>query len=329
MNGRKATYAILGTAIALAATVAIVFLQPDPEPQGLTQVNVAQYGHVFIYLPLYIANANGYYEDEGLQVQFISTGGDEKTFAAVASGDADFGVADPSFAAIAEAQGLQGRVIATLVNRVSFWGVSMNPNLDTTAVFDGFNGLTVATYPAPSTNYTLVLDAMTDEGRLESPRGTIREAAYGSLLALLENGDADIAMELEPTTTIAIEKGAKLVYSFPEHTGPFAFTGITASPQTLLEKTEMTRSFLRAVDRAIQYMYSDIDGAVEAASQAFPELQSTTIRSAMKRLLDEEVIPMSIATDSIAWNAAIDLRVSVGDLTSRPQTNLIDNRFIP
>src|SRR4051812_37621808 len=69
-----------------------------------THVRVAQFADVFLYLPLYIAEDQGFFGKNGVKVDITSTGGDDKTFAAVLSGDAQFGVADPTFVAIAAAK---------------------------------------------------------------------------------------------------------------------------------------------------------------------------------------------------------------------------------
>ena len=49
------------------------------------KITIAQFGHVFVYLPIYIAKEKGFFKDQGLEVTYVSTGGDEKTFAAFES----------------------------------------------------------------------------------------------------------------------------------------------------------------------------------------------------------------------------------------------------
>src|SRR4051794_9126962 len=65
-----------------------------------TPITICQYGDLLIYLPLYIAQDQKLFEREGVNVRFINGGGDDKTYAAVASGAAQFGVSDPTFTAI-------------------------------------------------------------------------------------------------------------------------------------------------------------------------------------------------------------------------------------
>ncbi len=50
-------------------------------------------------------------------MKLVSTGGDEKTFTAVSTGNAQFGVSDPIFVAIARQRGQGGKVVAGIVTK--------------------------------------------------------------------------------------------------------------------------------------------------------------------------------------------------------------------
>jgi ABC-type nitrate/sulfonate/bicarbonate transport system substrate-binding protein len=54
---------------------------------SVQKVTLAQFGHVFLYMPLYVAIDRGFFKEQGLEVNLVSTGGDEKTFTAVATGN--------------------------------------------------------------------------------------------------------------------------------------------------------------------------------------------------------------------------------------------------
>ena len=84
-------------------SVLIIFLSAcHTNKSELETIKVAQFGDVFIYIPLYLANTKGFFKEEGLKVDLINTGGDDKTYAAVIGGSALFGIADPTFVAIAK-----------------------------------------------------------------------------------------------------------------------------------------------------------------------------------------------------------------------------------
>lgn len=61
------------------------------DEQNLTKIKVAEVTHSLFYTPLYVADALGYFEDEGLDVEIILTSGANNVAAAVMSGDVEIG----------------------------------------------------------------------------------------------------------------------------------------------------------------------------------------------------------------------------------------------
>ena len=143
-------------------------------------VTIAQAGDFFLYAPLYVAVDGGYFRKRGLDVSIVSTGGDDKTWAAVISGSAEFGVADPTFVAISAARGQNGIVVASLVNGVPFWGISYK---SITPIGDAkeLSKYSVATFSSPSTAYALQRKMFVDAGLAPN----IREGAFGTIIPML------------------------------------------------------------------------------------------------------------------------------------------------
>ena len=276
-----------------------------------THITIAQYGHMLLYLPVYVAKAKGYFDDEGLTVELVSTGGDEKTFAAVASGYAQYGVADPVFTAIAREQGKGGKVIASLVNGVPFWGVTFRKDIQPIKELADFAGSRIAVYDEPSTNYAVMADAL---NRAHVRGATIVQGSYGALLPMLRAGKADIAMELEPNVSIAEASGASVVYSLSERIQEFAFTGLTTSDDYLAKNSQQAQAVVRALARAVANVHEDPTGALTIAEAEFPELPKPIVRSALYRLLSGNVIPSSLILTPTAWRNAVDVRRSLGEI---------------
>jgi len=152
---------------ALSALLMCLFTscgKTSEEKQNLEKITVAQAGDFLIYLPLYLADDMGFFKAEGISVKIMTTGGDDKTFAAVIGGSATFGVADPTFVAIAREKGMQGRIVAGLVGSVPLFGVAIKPSIPEINNPSLLKGLSVATYSAPSTAYVLQEKMYKDAG---------------------------------------------------------------------------------------------------------------------------------------------------------------------
>ena len=57
------------------------------------KITVAEVTHSIFYAPFYVAIENGYFKDEGLDINLVLTSGADKVSAAVLSGDAEIGLA--------------------------------------------------------------------------------------------------------------------------------------------------------------------------------------------------------------------------------------------
>jgi len=279
-------------------------------PPELASVTVAQVGEFFIYLPLYYAQDRKFFEREGLKLTLVNTGGDDKSVASVIAGAADFGVGDPTFAAIAKEQGQDVKVIASVVNGVPFWGVTRRPNLAPITAPNQLKGLSVATFPKPSTAYVLQ-EAMFRAGSLKP---SIREAQFGSLLPLLDSGAVDIVLELEPNVSTAVANGGHVVYSLAEAYPDFAITGVTTSGKLLAERPVLARRFFAALDAAEKAAHANPTDLIAYAEKRFPDVPPAVARAAAKRMLDAKVFPTRAQVSESGWRQAISLRLQSGDL---------------
>ena len=292
---------------------------------ALTKITIAQFGHVFVYLPIYVAKNKGFFRDEGLDVTYVSTGGDEKTWAAVTSGSAQFGVADPTFVAIAREKGDDsGKIIASIIDGVPFWGVSKK-ELGQINDPKGLNGYKIATYPAPSTNFAL-MRRLIKQYHLNSQ---IIQGAFGTLLAMLQNDQADIAMVLEPTVSLStVKQGYHVVFSYKNIYGDFALTGLSTTTAYIKAHPDICQKVVNALQRAYDFVYSNLDGAVKVGLAEFPDFPPEVVRLGIKRMIEDQTIPKTVLLKESSWREAISLRRFIGDLKGdAPFKDNVDNTF--
>lgn len=76
--------------IVVALIIFAVFKSKDKE-SGLTKVTLAEVAHSVFYAPQYAAISEGYFEDEGIDLEVVLTPGADAVMAAVLSGDVDIG----------------------------------------------------------------------------------------------------------------------------------------------------------------------------------------------------------------------------------------------
>lgn len=292
-------------------------------PQTLQKVTLAQAFETFLYVPIYVADAKGFYREEGLDVSIVTAGGDDKAFAALISDDAQFSVGDPTFAAVSGEKGRPGEVVGLVLNGAPFWGVA-KADISTVGNPAELDSHKVATFPAPSTAYTLQ-KKMFESGGLTP---NIREAAFGTLLPVLERGDVDIALELEPNVSTAVRAGNHVVYSLSQYYPDFALTGIVALPEYTDKNPETIQKLVNAIQKADTFIRHNPEEAGRILSQKFSGVSEGVAIEALKNIIEANVIPADMMVSENGWNIATQLRKDAGDLKGdAPFATYVTNEF--
>jgi len=294
------------------------------ERKKIRQVQIAQAGKFFLYAPLYVAVDKGFFNEQRLDVSIVSTGGDDKTWSAVFAGDASFGIADPTFVAIAAERGQDGRVVGNIVNGVPFWGVTFQDSIGPIEEPSSLAPYTVGTFASPSTAYVLQ-KRMFESGGIKP---SIREGSFGAIIPMIEANQVDIALELEPNVSQAVGDGAHIVYSMADVYGDFATTGLTTTPSVIKNEPELVADVTCALQHSLDFIRSDRDEALDLLLERFSGIDRAIARDALNRVIEAGIIPETLVASSEAWQKNLGVRVEAGDLEQPDQPDrFLQNEF--
>lgn len=295
---------------------------------ALEKVKLAQFSQskFLLYLPLYVAQEEGFFAKEGLDVDLIFAGNDDQIFAAVLSGSADYGMGDPLFTAIANAKGASTKTVAMLITNLALRGYTNNKDIPHIDALDQLAGLRMGSFPAPSTTYTILEDMKRTHPKLA--RMQIVQGGVGMQRAMLEAGKTDIAIDLEPAVSMAEHDGARVVFDMFRFTPPMAVTGLTTRQEIIDKKPDQVRRMVRAMQNAITAMYADHAVAYRTAEKLFPNLPAGVARRAVDHMLADAMYPRSVVIPDALWQKALQMRLASGDLKKPQATDFaVDNRF--
>ena len=304
-----------------------LFLQTQPaKAETHEKVTIAQFGQAkfLLYLPLYIAIEKGLFAKRGLDVNLKFAGNDDQIFAAVMSGSADFGMGDPVFTAISKEKGGPGKVVAMMITKLGLSGYTNKSNIGQITDLKQLNGFKISSFPEPSTTYTLLSQLK----RNGAPELQIVQAAFGAQLATLESGKVDIAVDLEPTVSIAEDKGYKVIFDFEKFTEPQAITGITTTEEVINNKPITVQKVVDALQEAMTLLHTDKETSIQTAKKIFPDLKEDVIKAAVDRMLEKNMYPQSIVIDDAYWQRTLKTRIYSGYLKKSQKTDAaVDNTF--
>ena len=300
------------------------FSKPKSSTSSLQKVTISEAFPVFLHSPLWVAYEKGYFKDEGLDVTISTGGGDDKSWAAVLSGDAQFAVGDPTFIAISGEKGQPGVVVASVLNGVVFAGVAKNPKIPNITNPSMLKGYRVATLPEPSTSYEMQAKMFQSAGL----KPNLVQVALTGLIPTLESGQADIALLFEPDVSTEVQKGGHIVYSLTDYYPDFAITGLTTLPSYTKAHPDIVQKVVNAFQKANTLIRTNPQDSADAILKQFPTVDRDVAISAITNLGKYGVVLPDTTTSQKGWDVATQVRVDIGDLkTPAPYSTYVDNSF--
>jgi ABC-type nitrate/sulfonate/bicarbonate transport system substrate-binding protein len=226
---------------------------------------------------LFVAQANGYFEDENLQVEIIQPG---EVYAeqAVASGAADFGVSFQEQITLARADDVPIVSIAAILQHNTS-GFASRGELQVRSPAD-WAGLTYGSYGSPFEQPTLRVLMTCAGGDFEALN--IVDTGFADPLALLDEEQIDLAWIFYAWQGVQAEQEnidldvimmQDWFDCIPDYYTPVLIT----SEQTIADRPQLVRRFLRAVSRGYQLAIENPDEAAAILLDAVPELDSALV----------------------------------------------------
>jgi NitT/TauT family transport system substrate-binding protein len=288
-------------AIALAGLGATGFLASPAIAQSRQKVILGQPSEGFIYLPIYVARTEGFFEQEGLDAEVItfSKGGAE-ALAAVLGGQSQIYVGSPgvqlraqekkqpvqTFAAVQTQFGSDLVLSADAAKKIDLANLK-----DPKAKAAALKGLTIAV-AGPGSLTDLMVRHIAVYGGLNPDRDmTITPIGGGSsMLAAFGQKRIDGYALSAPTSTTGIERfGGAMLYDFARgEYPPFAdilFYTLIARNDWITGKPELARKVVRGLWKGLRYMKSNPDEAREAVRPFFAQVPQAEFDLAWKLTL--------------------------------------------
>ncbi|MGO1548047.1 ABC transporter substrate-binding protein [Microbacterium gubbeenense] len=200
---------------------------------------------------LYVGDAEGLFEDEGLDLTIETATGGAAIVPAVVSGDYQFGFSNTLSLMVAADQGLDIQMVSSAVSTTGdtekdMGAVITKPDSGISSPAD-LAGKTVSSNSVGNINDTAVRTVV-DEAGADSSTIDFVEVPFPDAVAAVENDQVDAAFVVEPFVTTAIEAGLEVVTyayaDFDTNLDIAAYFSMSDVDPDLLEKfqTAMTKS---------------------------------------------------------------------------------------
>lgn len=294
--------------------------------QALTEVNFVEAVHNLGYINLYVGQAAGYFEKQGIRLNVSAAGGDTQAFAAVLGRSALFGIGDPTMVPISVEGGGPGRVVGTVVQRAHYFGVSKSAARITDP--KQFRGLTIVTSPEPNTNYSVTRKLLEENGLTVGRDVNMVAVSPGAEIAAMLAGRADVAIAYQPSVAAAEAQGAKIVFDFSSYIGPFCNTGIMVLNDTIAQRPDVVQALCTGLEMAGRRVYNDPAYAKIIARKEFSDLPGDVVDKAINAQIEYKIPAQSVVVDRQQWDNLIGMQKYLKNVKGTTTfEQIVDNSF--
>lgn len=272
-------------AIIVLIITAITLFLPQKDTSSLTKIRLAEVTHSSFYAPLYVAIENGYFDEEGLEIELILTPGADKVSAAVLSNDVEIGFAGAESAIYVYEQSEKDylQLFAGLTKRDGQFIVSREKINDFTLEdLIGKEILVGRSTGMPALNFLNALNnAGIDTNKININTSVEFAALSGSFIG--DNGD--FVNLFEPNATQLEEQGyGYVVASVGELSGEVPYTAFYARQSYIKDNPKIIENFNQAINKALEYtLNTDSKQVAKDIINQFPDTDVNDLAAMIER----------------------------------------------
>lgn len=252
---------------------------------GTVTVRLSEVTHSVFYAPQYVAISQGFFAEEGLNVELTNGGGADKVMTAVVSGQADIGLAGAEACIYVCNQGKDDypMLFAQLTKRDGSFLVGRT---DEDFRWENLKGKTIIGGRAggmPEMTLEYVMDNNGVKPHVDAIVDT--SVQFNMMAGAFTGGNGDYVALFEPTATEVVEAGqGYILCSIGEATGEVPYTAYFASQSYMAAHPEVMQGFTNAIAKAQQWVATHSDREVaEAIADQFPDTDITVLETVTAR----------------------------------------------
>lgn len=316
---------------ALAVTSLLACSKEEKPKDGTTKVVLSEVAHSIFYAPMYVAIEEGYFEEEGIEVELVNGLGADKTMTAVLSGESEIGFMGSEASVYVYNEGAEDYVVnfAQLTQRAGNFLVSREAEAD--FQMTDLKGKTVlggrkGGMPQMVFEYILKKYGMNPETDLN----IIQNIDFGMTAQAFAGGSGDYTVEFEPSAT-ALEKDGSgyVVSSLGVESGYVPYTAFSAKKSYIEENPEIIEGFVKALQKGMDYVNSHTPEEIaEIIQPQFAETDKDSLVTIVTRYYDQDSWKENLVFEEASYTLLLDILESAGELEKRPPyEDLVDNTF--
>lgn len=299
---------------------------PDSKKVVLNEV-----AHSIFYAPMYVAIEEGYFEEEGINLELVTGFGADKVMTAVLSGEADIGFMGSEASIYAYNEGANDYVVnfAQLTQRAGNFLVAREEMPDFS--WDALKGKKVLGGRKGGMPQMVFEYILKQQGLDPQKDVTINQNIdFGSTAAAFAEGQADYTVEFEPgATTLETSQKGYVVASLGEDSGYVPYTAFSAKKSYIEKNKETIQGFTNALQKGMDFVQTHTPEEIaKVIEPQFKETDLDTITTIVSRYYAQNTWKEDLIFEKESFELLQNILESAEELTKRaPYEELVTTEF--
>lgn len=295
------------------------------------KIRLIEVTHSLFYTPQYVAITQGFFEEEGLDIELINGKGADKVMTALLSGEGEIGFMGAEASIYVYNQGRDDYVInfAQLTQRDGSFLVGREK--DENFTFDKLKGKTViggrkGGMPEMTLEYVLKEHGLVIDEDVIVRTDIQFDVMAGAFVA--EEGDYVTLFE-PVAATLEKEGRGYVVASIGEEGGYLPYTTYSTTKAYMEKNPEIIQKFTNAIYKAMLWVHdSTTEEIAEAVKPQFPDTETEILVSLINRYRDQDTWKPDLILGEEGFNRVMDIMELAGELDKRADYDkIVNNKF--
>lgn len=317
--------------IVAAGITTYIILNKNTETHGLQKIRVNEVTRSVFYAPQYVAIANGYFAQEGLEIELTTGQGADKVMTAVLANQSDIGFAGPEASIYIYNEGKEdyAQVFAQMTQKDGSFLVSKEAtnnfswqDLKEKTVIPGRKG----GVPYMTFEYVLKKNGIDPKKDL-----TLDDSIKFDLMAgAFSGGNAEYVTLFEPTAS-ATEKAGKgyIVASVGEASGEIPYTAYFAKKSYIEANPDVIQGFTNAIYKGEQWVKEHTAREIaEKIANFFPDSEIEMLTTSIQSYIDIDAWKDNPVLKEESFNLLQTVMKEAGELEKEADySKIVNNSF--
>jgi len=295
------------------------------------KVKIGEVTRSVFYAPEYVALSQGFFKDEGLEVELQTIPGGDKTMTALLSGAIDVALVGSETSIYVYQQGADDPVInfAQLTQRDGTFLFARKA--DGAFSWDSVKGSTFlgqrkGGMPQMAGAFTLLKKGIDPAKDIT----LIQNIDFANIAGAFASGTGDYVQLFEPQASIFEREGrGAVVASFGVESGYLPYTVFMSKNSYITKNGDSVQKFTNAIQRAQLWVKGHSPEEIaDAILPYFDQTDRDIVVSAVKRYKEQDTYALNPVIDDKEWNNLLDVMDNAGELKERvPAPKIVNNSF--